>query len=112
MPKGGFRPGAGRKPGIPNKARTEVLEKARATGLLPHELLLAVSQGQEILGHVPTFEEMVSAAEKAAPYYAPRLASVEAKVAMTVEDLDEAQLNAEILREGMAAGLISGGSTH
>ncbi|WP_210249509.1 hypothetical protein [Methylobacterium sp. WL7] len=63
-------------------------------------------------GTVEYDEIKFEAAKAAAPYVHPRLSAVEAKVAMTVEDLDEAQLNAEILREGTAAGLISGGSTH
>lgn len=54
----------------------------------------------------------IDAAKAAVRFEKPMLSAVEAKVAMTVEDLDEAQLNAEILREGTAAGLISGGSTH
>lgn len=42
----------------------------------PHEILLAIARGEAIDGHVPTLDERMTAARIAAPYYAPRLASV------------------------------------
>ena len=43
---------------------------------LPHEILLAIARGEAIDGHVPTLDERMTAARIAAPFYAPRLASV------------------------------------
>ena len=43
---------------------------------LPHEILLAIARGEAVDGHMPTLAERVTAAKIAAPYYAPRLASV------------------------------------
>lgn len=63
----------------------------------------------------PTIEldKRLDAAGKAIRFEKPTLSSVEARIEHSVQDLDEAQLNAEILREGTAAGLIAGGgSTH
>ena len=43
---------------------------------LPHEILLAIARGEAIDGHTPTLAERITAAKIAAPFYAPRLASV------------------------------------
>jgi hypothetical protein len=67
----------GRKKGSMNKAPRERAERAAASGLLPHEFLLAVCRGEVFDGHVPSFDERLDAAGKAAPYYAPKLANVE-----------------------------------
>jgi hypothetical protein len=72
----GVRQG-GRKKGVPNKATRALREVAASTGLLPHEFLLAVCRGEVFDGHVPSFDERLDAAGKAAPYYAPKLANVE-----------------------------------
>lgn len=65
----------------------EVVEEARATGMLPHEWLLAVMRGEQI-NHfaydsesqeivevivLPTFSDRMEAAKAAAPYYANKL---------------------------------------
>jgi len=47
--------------------------------MLPHELLLAISRGQVINGHRPTFQERLHAAKAAAPFYAPKLQSTTMK---------------------------------
>jgi hypothetical protein len=86
--KGGRRPGAGRPKGSPNKRtkeqREKMLEVARQTGLLPHEILLAVAQGRSnaVFGRLTREArlDLVDAAAKAAPYYAPRLAAVVMKM--------------------------------
>jgi hypothetical protein len=75
--RGGKRPNAGRKPGAPNRANQERIEAAKAAGLLPHEILLAVARGEDVFGSTPTTSERLDAAKAAAPYYAARLASVE-----------------------------------
>ena len=74
--RGGARTGAGRRKGVPNKQTVARVSRAKASGMLPHEFLLAVSQGKTIDGHKPTYAERVDAAAKAAPYYAARLATV------------------------------------
>lgn len=75
--RGGKRPGAGRKPSSVNRMSQKAREKAAETGLLPHEFLLAVSQGQMVDDYKPTFEDRLDAAKAAAPYYAPKLSSVD-----------------------------------
>lgn len=75
--RGGKRPGAGRKPSSVNRMSQKAREKAAETGILPHEFLLAVCQGQTIDGHLPDFRERLDAAKAAAPFYAPKLASVD-----------------------------------
>lgn len=76
--RGGKRPGAGRKPSSVNRMSQKAREKAAETGQLPHEFLLAVSRGELIGDYQPTFEDRLDAAKAAAPYYAPKLSSVEA----------------------------------
>ena len=78
----GAKPGerrGGRVKGQPNKRNQETIERAAASGLLPHEFLLAVSQGQLVDDYKPTFEDHMKAALGAAPYFAPKLASTEVK---------------------------------
>lgn len=80
----------GRPLGALSKMTKEAREKARATGLLPHEFLLAISQGQIIKtrqvdehGEVTEVTEKIDldrridAAKAAAPYYAPKISTVE-----------------------------------
>ena len=96
---GGGRPGAGRKPGQVNKVSKAAIEEAKATGELPHEFLLRVARGEAIEHHGShiklDIETRIACAEAVAPYYAPRLASVEQKIESTVnhvisgEPLDE-----------------------
>lgn len=81
MPRGS-KPGerrGGRKPGVPNKKNAERIARAEASGMLPHEFLLAVTRGEQIGDHTPTFDERLEAAKAAAPYYAPRLAAIDAQ---------------------------------
>lgn len=74
--------GPGRPAGAVNKFTRKMREAAANTGELPHEFLLRVSRGEMIVmpgqkkPHYPTFSERVQAADKAAPYYAPRLSAV------------------------------------
>jgi len=77
MPRGGHRPGAGRKPGSVNRMSTKAREQAATTGELPHEFLLRVARGELVDGHVPAFNERMDAAKAAAPYFAPRLATAQ-----------------------------------
>lgn len=92
---GGARAGAGRPRGAPNKQTVARQAAARASGLLPHEFLLAVLRGEVIDGHKPTFAERIDAASKAAPYYAAKLASVEvsgkADAPIEIEEVSDAK---------------------
>lgn len=81
MTRGGKRHGAGRPRGAVNKMTRATREAAAATGKLPHELLLAVARGEKVPGFGrPTRDERLRAMRDAAPYYAPRLAAVVAKI--------------------------------
>lgn len=91
----------GPKPGSQQKRtqqrRLKRAQQAEATGMLPHEFLLLVSQGHPIKQHdweykynkdgeitskkkiivdvYPDFEMRIDAAKACAPYYAPKLAT-------------------------------------
>lgn len=72
--RGGPRPGAGRKPGAPNKATAEKREEIAASGLTPLDYMLTILRDEKQDNGRRDW-----AAEKAAPYVHARLASVEAK---------------------------------
>lgn len=78
MARGGTRPGAGRKPGAPNKATAKRQEEVKASGLAPLDYLLQVMRDET----VPR-EERVDAAHKAAPFVHPKLAAIEHSGSMT-----------------------------
>jgi len=81
----------GRPPGVRNKLSRENAERAAATGLLPHEILLSFARGEEqiersvnpVTGEVvehrvyPTSDMRAQCANWAAPYFAPKLAQVQ-----------------------------------
>lgn len=75
--RGGARPGSGRPKGSVTVLTAKAREAARERhGILPHEWLLKVMLGEQLIeGVVPTFEQRLDAAKAAAPYYAPRLAT-------------------------------------
>lgn len=70
MPRGGNRPGAGRRPGIPNKASAERQKKVAATGITPLDYMLKVMRDGK--ADVSRRDDMAKAA---APYVHPRLAT-------------------------------------
>lgn len=77
MPKGGARPGAGRKSGVPSKkttARAAATAAIEASGLTPLEFLLAVMRD----GSASPMARL-DAAKAAAAYMHPRLAPIEVK---------------------------------
>ncbi len=74
MARGGKREGAGRKPGAPNKATAEREQEVKASGLTPLDYMLSVLRNE----NAPADARMW-AAEKAAPYVHPKLASVDHK---------------------------------
>ncbi len=86
---GGKKPGSGRPRGAKSavnqgriKARTvseHIIVATRAKGELPHEFLARVARGEAIDGYQPTFAERQAAASAAAPYFAPKLSTIEQK---------------------------------
>lgn len=101
----------GRAPGRPkgalNCVSRKTRDKAAASGMLPHEFLLTVVRGEVVDGYTPTFAERLEAAKAAAPFFAPKLSSIEATGAqglplvpiLNVSLLSEAQLDSAIERE-------------
>jgi hypothetical protein len=81
MGHGGPRPGSGRKKGqvsAPTRRRLEAAERALAAGLNPLDYIMSILRDE----NAPP-EQRYKAAVDAAPYVHPRLAAVEAKVAIT-----------------------------
>lgn len=69
MPTGGVQPGSGRPPGMKNKATIERefyahhgVAIARNTGVMPADLLLAVSRGEMVINGVPVTDRMITCA--------------------------------------------------
>jgi hypothetical protein len=116
---GGFRPGAGRKPGSKNLrtlAREALLASEAAKGMTPLEFGLTILRGeaipiQEIDGstgevveklYIPTFKDRQWAAEMTAPYMHPKLANIEhtGNVAVRHEDFIERLMKEEEAMNG------------
>jgi hypothetical protein len=72
--RGGSRPGAGRKPGTPNKASDERQAEIAASGLTPLQFMMSVLRNE-----AASFEDRKWAAKEGAPYVHPRLSSVDMK---------------------------------
>lgn len=70
--KGGKRPGAGRKPGIPNKRTQETQKAIEESGLTPLEYMLSVIRNEQEEPRI-----RLNAAVSAAPYVHAKLASME-----------------------------------
>lgn len=78
-------------------------EQAQATGKLPHEILLSIARGEpqtilipkpdgtteEKLVAVQSLDDVRSAAQAAAPYYAPKISTVEVTQGVSDDDLIE-----------------------
>jgi hypothetical protein len=93
LPKGVSGNPKGRPPGAINKFSASVIDKAAAEGLLPHEILLSFARGErqvhrkenpetgEVVetGFYPDPDMRLTAANMAAPYFAPKLAQVQHK---------------------------------
>lgn len=63
MTKGGVRPNAGRKAGVPNRVTTEKVERAKIGGIMPLDYLLTVMRNEAC-----DLRDRVDAAKAAAPY--------------------------------------------
>jgi len=93
----------GRPPGAMNRLAKEARDKAAATGVLPHEFLLMIVRGEPIFRieiepttgkkiHVQEqydFEARRDAAKAAAPYYAPKISTVEVINGVSDNELDQ-----------------------
>ena len=95
--RGGPRPGSGRPKGSRNqrtllqrRAAEAAAQAAAKTGLLPHEILLELARGNNVLGGAPlTRAERRDAAKAAAPYYAPKLIAVAVKATNSENPYEE-----------------------
>ncbi len=108
----------GRPLGSTNRLIKEARERARETGELPHEFLLRIAQGQVITRKVVDplsgkevevvenydFEARKDAAKAAAPYFAPKISTVEVIRGVQDDELDSiiAELAAQT---GITVGL-------
>lgn len=86
MARGGYRPGAGRKPGTPGikgpkpitKARKAIAEKILSDGdLTPLQVMIDAMRAAHQEGRV---KDATTYAAMAAPYVHPKLASIDSKV--------------------------------
>ena len=92
----------GRPEGSMNKLAREAREEAKRTGRLPHEILLDIARGDLIqqkridpstgeiiqLPVCPTLEQRIDAAKAAAPYFAPKISTVEVISGVADHELD------------------------
>lgn len=105
----------GRPLGSMSRLAKEARERAQNTGLLPHEILLSMARGEpqkrsvvdpktgktvSDYYEVPDLEQSKDAAKAAAPYYAPKISTVEVIAGVDSDDLDEL-----IARAAAEAGL-------
>jgi hypothetical protein len=110
--------GRGRPQGSLSKIAQEAREKAQATGQLPHEFLLSIARGEIIYrdivlpnGQLDKIEEVYDfdarrdAAKAAAPYYAPKISTVE-----VISGVPDAELDLIIAQLASEAGLNTGAS--
>src|SRR5262245_50017381 len=108
MARGGKRPGAGRKCGVPSQKtinRLKVAEQAAACGITPLELML---KNMRALWKEGTKESKAAAckiANDAAPYVHPRLAAIEQKTTLETGDTLSALMQAI---DGNTTGIRSG----
>jgi hypothetical protein len=115
--------GRGRPPGAMSRMAKEARERAQATGELPHEFLLRVARGEvitvksldketgeivETSAEIPDLHTRIDAAKAAAPYFAPKISTVEVMTGVSDNELDsliaqlatQAGISAGIDREG------------
>jgi hypothetical protein len=74
MPRGGWREGAGRKPGSANLRTRAIADQAAAEGRTPLEIMLKAMRWHEEAGR---WDQAAAVARDAAPYCHPRLSSTE-----------------------------------
>lgn len=98
--RGGKRQGAGRPKGAQTKRTSEVAKQAAKEGITPLEYMLQVLRKEDA-----TVEEKRWAAEKAAPYIHPRLNSIDMSGRLTVESMNDEQLDRLIEEKARDAGV-------
>lgn len=69
--KGGARPGAGRKKGVPNKRTAAVAKAVEESGITPLDYML------DVMRNCDDPAQRLDAAKAAAPYVHPKLANIE-----------------------------------
>jgi hypothetical protein len=109
MPRGGRRPGSGRKPGSPNGKRGEVIvRKAYESGeIMPLELMISEMRRLYAEGTEAALREARLLAQAAAPYCHPRLQAILAQTAPGAQDTLSALLKAiDGSTTGIAQGLL------
>lgn len=93
---------AGRPEGALSKLSRDARERAMSTGMMPHEILLSIARGEiqttqqldKDSGEIQTtkvsvdMSMRVDAAKAAAPYYAPKLSTVELMKTGSDDELD------------------------
>ena len=91
MARGGRREGAGRPAGAVTKRSRAAAEKAAKSGLTPLEYMLSVLRDENA-----DSKDRMWAAEKAAPYVHPRLASTELSGSLDVTTQTKEQRDAAV----------------
>jgi hypothetical protein len=79
--KGGKRPGAGRKPGVPNKRTAALQAEVEASGVTPLQFMLARMRDE-----AADPRDRLNAAISAAPYVHARLSSVDLKATVATHE--------------------------
>lgn len=86
-----------------NRLAREAREAALLTGMLPHEILLQIARGEIIAVKsidqetgsintqyiIPDLEKRIDAAKACAPYYAPKMSTVEVIANVSDDELDK-----------------------
>jgi hypothetical protein len=100
--KGGKRPGAGRKAGVPNKKTAALQEAVAASGVTPLDFMLNIMRSEpppEASAEVRLSVQAMQfeAAKAAAPYVHAKLSSIEMEASVTTKTLAQelAELNAQ-----------------
>jgi hypothetical protein len=103
----------GRPPNSLNKMTQQAREAAKLEGRMPHEILLDAARGKPMTVYKPqpdgtmkaelepvSLAQALDAAKAAAPFYAPKISTVE-----VVGNLDDATLNSLLERTAAEAGV-------
>ncbi len=92
MPRGGYRPGAGRPVGAATKRTRAVADQAAAEGLTPLAVLLRTMRDHAAADR---WDEASKVAAMAAPFVHPRLAAVDlkAEIRVTLCDVSDEPLS-------------------
>lgn len=94
MPRGGYRPGAGRPAGAATKRTRAIADQAAAGGLTPLDVMLKAMRDHAAADR---WDDAAKVAAMAAPFVHPRLAAVDLKSegALTVRDISSEPLTTD-----------------